>query len=204
MKKLLASLLVSLSTLASATTLTRDYSDLWYNPTTGPYFGAPTFNPNNVTVTPVGTATFLPTSAATGTFTYTINTVAVTKNVTRQTWRTENIAGIYQGATIGTYTGCASGNGPYDSTASFTITQAAQSVTIAEFGAGYQCNYTGFINFAGRMGTITGSGSCTPGGVPETFTATEVQSSPDGLAGRIDTAAGTCRLTGRFGGLRRQ
>lgn len=128
----------------------------------------------------------------------------VTKNVVRQTWRTENIAGVYVGATIGTYSNCSSGNGPYESAASFTITQSASSISISEFGSGYQCNYTGILTYAGRMGTITGTGSCTPGGIAQTFTASEVQVNPEGLSARLLADASQCRFLGRFGGLRRQ
>ena len=258
MKKLIAALLLSLSTLSSATTLTRDYSDLWYNAneagwgvnviqqgdilfmtlfvysttsspvwyvastvqftsttgqnqaftgqlfqTSGPWFGA-AFNPVLVTTQPVGTITFTGTSPTTATLSYTVSGVTVNKNITRQTWRNETLAGVYQGATIGAYSGCAS-NGAYDSAASsFTITQAASSVTISEFGTGYQCTYVGNYTQAGRMGTVTGTGSCSPGNVAEVFTLSEVQVSPEGLTGRLVTDAGACRFTGRIGGLRRQ
>src|SRR5207344_3421407 len=74
--------------------------------TSGPFFGNGIFDQSSVTVTQVGTATFTATSANTGTLTYSVNGVNVTKNVTRQTWRTESIAGVYQGGTIGTYSNC--------------------------------------------------------------------------------------------------
>ena len=259
MKKWLAALLISVSSSVSATSLTRDYSDLWFvstesgwganmiqqgeiifltlfvyqsngqpiwfvasdltfqgttgttqrftgplYQTSGPFYGSPTFPPGNVVVTPVGTATFTATSATAGTLTYSVNGVNVTKNVVRQTWRTENIAGVYQGATIGTYSNCSAGNGPYDSVASFTITQQAQSITLAEFGNGYTCSYTGILTQSGRMGTITGTGSCTPGGAAQVFTASEVQVSPEGLKANLLADAGPCRFVGRIGGIRRQ
>lgn len=260
MKKWLAALLLGASVSASATTVTRDYSDLWFVPTeagwganmaqqgdiifltlfvygsntqptwyvasdmtlqfppgngtprftgplyqtSGPFFGTTPFNPNAVTVTQVGTATFTPTSATAGTLVYNVGNTNVTKNVQRQTFRSESIAGVYQGATIGTYSNCQAGNGPYDSTASFTITQAAQSIVMTEFGNGYQCNYTGIYTQAGRMGTITGTGSCTPGGTPQTFVGSEVQVTPQGLTMVMTADAGPCHFVGRVGGLRRQ
>lgn len=259
MKKMLAALLIAVSSSASATSLTRDYSDLWFTSaepgwganmiqqgeiifltmfvyqsngqpiwfvasdltfqgttgttqrftgplyqTAGPFYGAPSFNPNLVTVALVGTATFTATAATAGTLSYTVNGVTVNKTITRQTWRNENIAGVYQGATIGTYSNCSAGNGPYDSTASFTFTQAAQSVSISEFGTGYQCNYTGILTQSGRMGTITGTGSCTPGGVAQTFTASEVRVDPNGISLSLIADAGPCHFTGRIGGIRRQ
>lgn len=259
MKKWLAALLIGVSSSVSATSLTRDYSDLWFTSsesgwganmiqqgeiifltlfvyqsngqpiwfvasdltfqgttgnsqrftgtlyqTAGPFYGSPTFNPNLVTVSPVGTATFIATSATAGTLSYTVNGVTVNKNVTRQTWRNENIAGVYQGATIGTYSNCSAGNGAYESVASFTVTQAAQSITIAEFGNGYTCNYTGILSQSGRMGTVTGTGSCTPNGVAQTFTASEVRVDPNGISMSLVADAGPCHFTGRIGGIRRQ
>jgi hypothetical protein len=259
MKNWLAALLISVSSSVSATSLTRDYSDLWFTSsesgwganmiqqgeiifltifvyqsngqpiwfvgdalafqgttgttqrftgtlyqTAGPFYGSATFNPNNVVATPVGTATFTATSATAGTLSYSVNGVNVNKNVVRQTWRMENIAGVYQGATIGTYSNCSAGNGPYESVASFTITQQAQSITIAEFGTGYTCNYTGILAQSGRMGTITGTGSCTPGGAAQTFTASEVRVDPNGINMSLIADAGPCHFTGRIGGIRRQ
>jgi hypothetical protein len=259
MRKWLSALLISVSTLSSATSLTRDYSDLWYVPsesgwganmiqqgdiifltlfvyqtttqpiwyvasdlafqgtsangtqtfsgplyqTSGPWFGA-AFNPANVNVTFVGTATVAFSGPSTATLTYSVNGVNVTKSVTRQTWRNDNIAGVYVGATIGAYSNCSSGNGPYESPASFTVTQQASGIAITEFGVGYQCNYTGILTWLGRMGTIAGTGSCTPGGVAQTFIASEVQVNPEGLTVRLTADAGQCRFVGRIGGIRRQ
>ena len=52
--------------------------------TTGPAFNAQPFDPKQVTVTQVGTATFSFTDANTGTFTYTVNGVTQSKPITRQ------------------------------------------------------------------------------------------------------------------------
>ena len=52
--------------------------------TTGPAFNANPFNPSQVTVTPVGTATLSFTDAHNGTFVYTVNGITQTKSITRQ------------------------------------------------------------------------------------------------------------------------
>jgi hypothetical protein len=54
------------------------------------------------------------------------------------------------------------------------------------------------------MGTVTGSGSCTPNGAAQTFTASEVQVSPQGLTAILVADAGQCHFLGRIGGVRRQ
>ena len=52
--------------------------------TTGNAFNTVPFNPGTVVVTPVGSATFTFTSATTGSFAYTVNGVAQTKQIVRQ------------------------------------------------------------------------------------------------------------------------
>jgi YVTN family beta-propeller protein len=59
------------------------YSGALYR-TTGPAFDASPWNPSQVVVTPVGTATFAFSSADSGTFTYTVNGVTQMKPITRQ------------------------------------------------------------------------------------------------------------------------
>jgi len=51
--------------------------------TTGPVFSAVPFNPDNVTRTTVGSATFAFTDANNGSFTYTVNGVTQSKPITR-------------------------------------------------------------------------------------------------------------------------
>jgi len=54
--------------------------------TTGPAFNASPWNPQLVTVTPVGNATFSFTDANNGTFSYTVNGISQTKAITRQVY----------------------------------------------------------------------------------------------------------------------
>lgn len=254
--KYLAAAVAFWSALASATTVTRDYTDQWYNPnepgwganitqqgdvlfvtifvyglgsvpvwyvapsvplavvatqtfsgamyqTAGPYFGDPAFNPGAVTVNPVGTFTFAADSPSTAAINYSVSGVKVAKSVVRQTWRTESLAGSYLGGTIGALSGCSSGNGPYESAASYTVTQIGSNISITEFGQGYACGYSGTYSQAGRMGAATGTSTCIPKGSTQSFTATDIQVSPDALSVRLQTEFGACRFTGRIGGIRR-
>jgi hypothetical protein len=65
--------------------------------TNGPYYGG-AFNPSAVSRTKVGTLTFDADTGNTAVLTYTVNGVPVVKNVTRQTWKNENLSGSYYGA----------------------------------------------------------------------------------------------------------
>jgi hypothetical protein len=168
---------------------------------TGPYFGAPNFNANSVDAQEVGSITFTAPFVSSATLTYSVDGVNVTKEVVRQTWRTESVAGNYIGATIGTFTGCAS-NGASEVGAAFGITQTGTSVVINEAGSTYTCRYTGTLTQTGRMGSISGTGTCSDLGAND-FAATEVQAGLDFISMRMDFNRGTCRFSGRLGGMRR-
>ncbi len=68
-----------------AKTGTATYSGPLYR-TTGPAFSAQPWNPAQVTVTPVGMATFAFGDASHGTFTYTVDGITQSKAITRQTF----------------------------------------------------------------------------------------------------------------------
>jgi hypothetical protein len=177
--------------------------------TTAPYFGG-AFNAANVTNRPVGTITFNASQISQATLTYSVDGVNVSKAVTRQTWRAENIAGTYAGGTTGTWAGCASArNGYQESFVTLTVAQDNLAINMREDGAGgtggtYTCNYNGNYTQDGRMGTITGNAVCSDG-VNQSFTATEVQGGLQGLSMRLQTTrfGDTCTFNGRTGGMRR-
>ena len=64
--------------------------------TTGPYYGGP-FNESSVTRRRAGTASFSPADAVSGTLTYTIDGVSVSKAVVRQTLVNDDLSGNYLG-----------------------------------------------------------------------------------------------------------
>lgn len=171
----------------------------WYR-TTGPWFGGP-FNPAAVDFRQVGTASFTLRTVSSARFTYSVDNVVVTKNLERQTWRTNPIAGSYLGGVIGTYSQCGDGDGYFEGSANFTVTQSADAVTIQESGDGYTCTYSGTYFQRGRMGSI-GSGvvSCSDG-ASGTFTAHEIEANIAGFTGHVNLNLGNCRFTGRIGGL---
>jgi len=172
--------------------------------TVGPWFGGP-FNPGAVGNRQVGTVTFKYDFINGATLTYVVDGVSVLKQVQRQTWKTNDIAGTYLGATIGTYTGdCGPSTGYAEEPATVTVTQSVSSVTIVASGVSATCTYSGAYFQDGRMGSINGSFACSNGGAG-TFQAFEIEASPQVLAGRANSQfAGTsCTWSGRFGGLRR-
>lgn len=171
--------------------------------TAGPYFGNGNFNPNNVTVTPVGTLSFAASGANAATLSYSVNGVAVTKAVQRQTFRASDINGTFLGASAGTWSGCGGGrDGFLEERATYSFTLANSNVQFREDGPGFTCIYTGTYTPTGRLGTMAGGGQCSDGS-NQTFTASEVDVSAQGITMRFTVnAAGSCKFTGRLGGVR--
>jgi hypothetical protein len=169
----------------------------------GPWFGG-AFNPANVSHRQVGALTFRTGAATTATLTYTVDGTSVTKNIERQTWRNQDFAGSYRGAVVGTYTGCSSGNGPYESPAILTVTQNNTQITIHEAGNNnFTCTYTGTYTAAGNSGLANGGGTCSDG-IAQTWTASEMKVGLDFFAAAFEARIGTsCLFTGRIGGVRR-
>jgi hypothetical protein len=171
--------------------------------TTGPWFGAP-WNPALVGNRQVGTFTFAAGQISVGAISYTVDNVQVNKSIERQTWRAENLNGFYSGASIGTFSGCGGRDGPFESCVLLSIGHAGGgAITMREEGDGYVCDYTGAYSQRGRMGQITGTGTCSDN-TTQTFTATEVIGGIQGVTMRFGSQlGGACSFTGRLGGIRR-
>jgi len=163
--------------------------------TNGPYFGGP-FDPTAVTIRKVGIATFTLGTVGTGTLTYSVDGVSVTKQVERQTWRINDLGGSYSGSVVGTNAGCGAGtDGHTEFPASFAITQGSSSFSLV-MGT---CNYTGTYSQSGRMGTISASGP----GACGTFDAIEVEGTITGLTMRFTATNGGCVTQGGLAAVRR-
>ena len=256
MRRLAGALFILLfSTLSSATTVSTEYTDMWWVPeesgwgvnivqqgdtlfvtifvydaqgnpawyvapattfqgastftgplytTTGPWFAGGPLDPSKVGTTQAGTATFQALDASRATFTYTVGGFVITRTLTRQTWRTDSLVGLYLGAREGDWVGCSAPlNGRVDSFSQIGISQDGNEVVIRDAGTRYTCNYTGKIGPAGRFSQIVGEGVCDDH-VGHFFKATEVQVSPIGFSMRyiLQTAGSECNFVGYIGGMR--
>ena len=256
MRRLASALFILLfSTLAAATTVSTDYTDMWWIPeesgwganvvqqgdtlfvtlfiydaqhnptwyvapattfqgaskfsgplytTTGPWFAGGKFDASTVVVNPVGTLTFEALNASNASLVYAVGGIIVTKAVTRQTWRTDNLAGLYLGAREGTWSGCSAAlNGRVDSFAQIGITQQGVDIQIRDAGTRYTCSYIGKVQPAGRYSQIVGDGVCDDN-VGHFLKATEVQVSQIGFSMRyrLETVGSECSFTGYLGGMR--
>lgn len=151
----------------------------------------------------VGSATFIGTSVTNATLTYTVDGASFQKTLTRQTWRNDDSNGQYIGASVGTYSNCATGNGYAVETATYVVSQSGGILTLAATYQGRSCTYSGTYTQAGRMGAVTGTAVCsTAPTLIGTLNAFEIQVTPSGFTGRANVAYGACAWTGHFGGLR--
>jgi hypothetical protein len=180
--------------------------------TTGPYFGNATFNPASVGVTTVGAMTVAFANQYSGTLTYSVNGVNVTKSIVRQTFGEQNIAGKYLGGLTAQGTNCRNTpNGPILIFDTMTVTQAGRNVSmLVQFTsttqASSQCTFAGTLTAQGRVGQITnGTWNCVFGGSPGnqgTFSMDVLDASQQGFSARFSGTDQFCSYNGFFGGVK--
>ena len=182
------------------------FTGLLYS-TTGTYFGTGWTGSGFIQA---GTITFGFTSATTGTLSYTVGNVTVTKNIVRQSWRNDVLTGNYIGGT--TARGPSSCGDDILISGELRVTHSSPSISmIVTFvsGAGQlgTCTYSGTYSQVGSIGAITGgSFNCTIGGVSNalfgTYSIAEITNSRNGFNGRLTHQDQFCTYTGFFGGIK--
>jgi hypothetical protein len=173
--------------------------------TSGPWFGTVPFNPMLVSYRRVGTMTWTAMTVTTGTLSYSVDGVAVSKYLTRQLLVYDDFAGRYGGGIHWDTSGCFNPayNGTYEQLGIYNVTQSGQAITLDYFPAsGGSCSYPGVLTQAGQMGAVTGSYGCTDGSAG-TFQIFEMQVNFSGLTGRFTASSSNppgCHSSGWFGG----
>ena len=164
---------------------------------TGPWFGT-TFNPLAVGVRQVGTVTFTAFVDA-ATLIYSIDGVVVSKSVTRQTFRNNDLTGQYAGVSKTTSFGCSNpaSNGVSSiDDGDFTITTTSTTFRM-NTTTGNPCNLVGSYTQTGRMGKAQGTYSCA-GGVSGTFQYLEIEATTGSISYRSTLSNGNCtRIEGQ-------
>lgn len=158
--------------------------------TTGPWLGS-FFNPAAVGARQVGTATFTA-FISDATLTYSVDGTFVSKSLTRQTFRTNDMSGQYAGIIRETLSGCTnpSGNGTYETPVGFGVTISGASLTMTSNANGTVCNYIGNYTQTGRMGRSQGTYSCP--GVSGTYDFFEIEATPRSFTGRFTATNNIC------------
>jgi len=159
--------------------------------TTGPWFGATTFNANSVTVNPVGTITIRFPTYASAQVTYSVNGVTVVKNVVPQTWLQNNLNGTYVGGTYGASASCGL---PVQNTGAligFKISTVGNTATILMTDVQQNtCTLIGTITQTGKLSQIDGNYTCSFGTAGQ-FSLRRLEAGVDGLSGAYATLSGT-------------
>ena len=173
--------------------------------TAGTFYFQQTFDPAAVTVLPVGQLTFNASTATNAKLTYNVGGFEITKDITRLSWRTDNLAGFYIGGRQGVWSGCGTAlNGKVDSAATIGVSeQPSGQVQIRDVGKGYVRNYSGLHAQTGHVSVISGTGVCDDN-VSRFLAATEIQVSPImfSMRYRMDLVGTTCVFEGYVGGVR--
>ena len=178
--------------------------------TTGPAFSAPSFDPAAVTRRDVGPISFQFTPPNTGTLTYSVDGVNVSKQVTRQTWRANNLAGTFAGAQVlqesaSAAPSCSPKTGlqPFDTISithtadnSFSMVASSTSTPVE------QCRYTGTYSQAGHIGLVDGVYAC-DSGANGTFQLREVELGTNGFTANVFETDRGCGVYGNIAGIRR-
>jgi hypothetical protein len=188
----------------------------------GPSF-ASAFDPRSVALTEVGSATLEFPTATSGTLRYTVDGAEVVKPITRLTWRANPpAAGAYYGGISAFLAPCfePAQEGTIDLLGPMTVSASGSRVTIAfsseEFaGLPSRCTFGGEYRQDGRLGTMTGTFTCSiffgaddrneaPRNISKfgTFTLREIEASANGVFGKLTAADQDCKMQGYIGGVR--
>lgn len=181
-----------------------------FNVASGSYFGSPWTGVTGVQA--VGTIAFTFSSATTGSMTYTVNSVSVTKNIVRQSWAGDSLAGTYVGAVTGFGRTCGP-TGRVRIPGALVVTHAppSQAVTMTlDFAVppnSGRCTYRGTYSQVGSVGAIgAGTYSCDVDGVVNAvignFTVDEIRATRNGWLGRITVVSPNCDYAGYMGGVK--
>lgn len=174
--------------------------------TVGTYFGMP-WNPKAFAGTPVGTASFAPTSAYTGTLTYTITGgPTVVKNIQRQTLQPIALGGKYIGGQGGSYAGNCSFTGSYKDTFNAQVSQAGGTATFSfSYTSGLSCTLSGTLVQYGQLYTMPNASYQCSDGANTTATVDEIKATAHGIEATFAVRSGSqgtsgCREAAAFSG----
>lgn len=158
--------------------------------TRGPWLGS-FFNPNAVTIRQVGTVTFTA-FVDTATLNYSVDGTFVNKELTRQTFRNNDLTGSYAGVYRETASGCSNpaNNGTVERVVGVSITNSVTALTIATNENGAVCNYSGNYRQGGRMGSSTGTYNCP--GIAGSYDMVEIEANPSGVTARFTAQNNLC------------
>jgi hypothetical protein len=172
--------------------------------TSGPWFGA-FFDAAAVGKRRVGTLQFDAASTDFATLTYTVDNVAVTKQVQRQLWTYEDFTGSYYGGLVYDQSSCANAadNGHVEELGPFQIDHPGNNTFTLALQSNFgNCTIVGNYSQLGHMGTVDANYSCSYG-ISGTMTLYELERTSAGMTGRFIADNNACLASGTLGGVER-
>lgn len=175
--------------------------------TTGPWFGTIPFDASTVGVRKVGSMSWTAQSVTTGTTSYSVDGVNVSKSVIRQSLAAEDYSGHFAGAMHLQRSGCVDPTKDVvaEEIGVFYVAQSAQTVTLTSFPLkGGSCAFAGTLSQAGQMGAFAGPYTCSSG-EDGSFAISEMQVNLSGMSARMTSQSPdlpSCVSSGWLGGAR--
>lgn len=150
--------------------------------TTGPYYGAGSFDAGAVTRRVAGSMTWSSADALSGTISYSIDGVSVTKKVVRQTLENDSYAGRYLGA-LSWVNSC---TGKHEDPVDVTVTQVGTNMSVnwSNQTTRDACSFSGELLQDGQFGTISGNFQCAPVHDDGEFNFFQLRVTPESITGR--------------------
>ncbi len=174
---------------------------------TGPQPG-PSFDPNAVTRTTVGTATLTFTGSNSATLSYSYNGLSGTLNLSRNTFTSPSISGTWQYAVASTISSCTNSNyngaSTDDGYASIAVSGGRVSMTTYS-SDGSSCSYSTSYTQTGSTANGSGTFSCSYG-ISGSMIFQDLRVSDDFMIANYSkqaTSGETCRESGKFGAVKR-
>jgi hypothetical protein len=171
--------------------------------TTGTYYVSPWAGGSQPVA--VGTVSFQPSGPYTAKLIYSVNGVGtVTKLIQRQTLTTIALGGVYSGAQIGTFSGCAN-NVSYRNFFDLQITHLSNgNVTFAVVYPdipNYSCTLTGTLQQYGQLYSVPAATFQCTDGTNASAVITELKATAQGVEGRFSASyGGGCGQNAEFSG----
>lgn len=176
--------------------------------TSGPWFGA-FFNPAGVGVRQVGSITFQANTPVSGTMTYSVDGVLVSKPVQRQTWKHINLGGTYYGAldalSISTCALTGADAEPFYSVQNITATVSSSgttgNITMSITDPSGTSTFVGTYAQYGALYEVTGT--LNAGGLLFSASIRDFTADDDGIRGNLFAQAPSgCVVNYRFAAVR--
>jgi hypothetical protein len=193
-----------------ASTSPNAFSGQLFDVGSGTYFGAPWTGIAGVRA--VGNIAFTFDSSTTGSMTYTVDGVQVTKGIVRQSWGADVLSGTYVGAVTGQGPTCGGSHVRIPGALIVTHTPPSIAMTL-DFNVSAtqngRCSYQGTYAQVGSVGRITGGAyHCDVNGVVNavtgTFTVDEIRATRNGFSGKLAVLSPQCNYNGYIGGIKDQ